>query len=246
MSFQSIGVLSPEDQLLFNRYGRGPSVPLAHRTVTDAFEAMVSAYPYTPAVRECYGLERTVTYAELDWRSNIVANYLIHDCGLTPGHRVVCVYSRCIEMCAFILGVMKAGCQYVPIDGAVMVEQSLQHVIQDSAAPIILCLSSFKYKVIKSLPERSMARVVVLDAVDPIWRKGDTRSPEVHVRPDDGAYAIYTSGTTGKPKGVDIRHEATCNTLLNEPSKLGITVGTNVACVLMLGFDMCKSCRNQT
>lgn len=47
------------------------------------------------------------------------------------------------------------------------------------------------------------------------------------------------SGTTGKPKGVDCSHENVCNNLLNEPAKLGITVGVNVACVLMLAFDMC-------
>ncbi|ORY59066.1 uncharacterized protein BCR38DRAFT_468373 [Pseudomassariella vexata] len=239
MSFQSIQALSPGDQILFNRFGRGQTYPLAYDTVTAAFDAIVESYPYSTAVRECYGFERTITYAELDWRSNIIANHLIGDHGLQPGQRVVCVYSRCIEMCAFIFGVMKAGGQYVPIDGAVMVEESLEHVIRDSEAPIVLCLSNFREKVERSLPESSQARIVALDTVDPIWKKGDTRAPSVDIGPEDGAYVIYTSGTTGKPKGVDVKHEGTCNTLLNEPSKLGITVGTNVACVLMLGFDMC-------
>lgn len=48
-----------------------------------------------------------------------------------------------------------------------------------------------------------------------------------------------SSGTTGKPKGVDCSHENVCNNLLNEPAKLGIQPGVNVACVLMLAFDMC-------
>lgn len=126
MPFHSISSLTPGDQLLFNRFGRGPSIPLAHETITDAFEAMVSAYPYAAAVRECFGSERTLSYTELDWRSNIVANLLIQDYGVGPGHRVVCVFSRCIEMCAFIMGVLKTGAQYVPIDGAVMVEDSLR------------------------------------------------------------------------------------------------------------------------
>lgn len=126
MSFHSISGLSPGDQLLFNRFGRGPTVPLGYRTITDAFDAAVAAFPFTPAVRECFGSERTLTYAELDWRANIVANLLIDEYGVGRGHRVVCVFSRCIEMCAFIMGVLKTGAQYVPVDGAVMVEDSMR------------------------------------------------------------------------------------------------------------------------
>lgn len=126
MSFNSIESLSPEDRLLFNRFGKGPSVPLAHQTITDAFETVVSISPNTAAVRECFGSERIITYAELDWRSNIIANQLIRDYGVRPDQKVVCVFSRCIEMCALILGVLKAGAQYVPIDGSVMVEDSLR------------------------------------------------------------------------------------------------------------------------
>ncbi|KAK7964378.1 hypothetical protein PG988_011352 [Apiospora saccharicola] len=229
----------PGDQHLFHQYGRGPSIPLQHRTVTSAFESIAGTYPYAKAVRECFGQERTLTYAELDWRSNMVANHLITNYNLQPKQRVVCVYSRSLEMTIFILGVLKAGCQYVPIDGSVMVEESLQHVIRDSGAPIILCLSSFEEKVERSMPLDSDATIVAIDALDPLWRRGDTRNPEIPVGPYDGAYAIYTSGTTGAPKGVDVTHEGTCNTLLNEPGKLGITVGTNVSSVLMLGFDMC-------
>lgn len=126
MSFSSISNLSPVDQLLFNKYGRGQTVAPTHQNITDAFEAIVSNHPYAVAVRECSGPGRVITYSELDWRSNIIANQLIQDYGVCPGQRVVCVFSRCIEMCAFIFGVLKAGAQYVPIDGAVMVDDSLR------------------------------------------------------------------------------------------------------------------------
>lgn len=221
MSFHSISSLSPGDQLLFNRFGKGPAVPLAHQTITDAFEATVSSYPYAAAVRECFGSARTVTYAELDWRSNIIANHLIDDYGVGPGQRVVCVYSRCIEMCAFIFGVLKAGAQYIPIDGAVMIEENLRQyvltpdggmiwpsppvtslgyfadredsVIRDSGASVVLCLSHFRSKVEKSMPEEGSIDIVAIDAVNPyLWRHGDTRKPTVEIHPDDGAYVIYT------------------------------------------------------
>lgn len=122
----------------------------------------------------------------------------------------------------------------------------------------MLCFSTFKDKVERSMPTGSSAKVAAFDAADPIWTTGNTQALNAHTRPQDGAYVIYTcvspsvllnsriktklvsrSGTTGKPKGVDCSHMNLCNTLLNEPGKLGITVGTEVACVLMLSFDLC-------
>lgn len=130
MSFHATSSLSQGDQLLFNKYGKGPTIPLPHYTIRDAFQSVASAYPHATAVRECFDSERTLTYAELDARSNAIANYLVQNHGVAPGQRVVCVYSRSIEMCAFIFGVLKAGAQYVPIDGAVMVEASLRQYVQ--------------------------------------------------------------------------------------------------------------------
>jgi acyl-CoA synthetase (AMP-forming)/AMP-acid ligase II len=239
-SFHSIGTLPFEDQLLFNRFGRGLTVPLAHQTVTAAFTDIVSKAPTLIAARECFGDERTITYAELDKRSNALANLLVKKHGLKPGCRVVCVYSRCVEMCIFILGVMKAGAQYVPIDGAATVDDNLKHVITDCGAAIVLCLPQFAEKVQRCMSSRSDPVVLSIGGTDALWGTGDYSPPDIPISPGDGAYVIYTSGTTGKPKGVDVTHEGTCNTLLNEPSKLGITFGTKVACVLMLGFDMCE------
>jgi non-ribosomal peptide synthetase component F len=126
MSFHATSSLSPGDQVLFNKYGRGPTVPLPHTTITGAFQATASAYPNATAVRECFDSGRTLTYAELDARSNVIANYLVQNHGLGPGQRVVCVFSRSVDMCAFIFGVLNTGAQYIPIDGAVMVEDSLR------------------------------------------------------------------------------------------------------------------------
>lgn len=131
MSLHSISSLPPRDQTLFTQFGRGRTVPVPFPTIPAAFEAIVSAHPHAIAVRECFGPERSVTYAQLEWRANIVANTLRTNHGVVAGRgqRVVCVFSRCIEMCAIILGVLKAGAQYVPIDGAVMVDKNLQQYV---------------------------------------------------------------------------------------------------------------------
>jgi len=237
-SFHSIENLSPQDRELFNRFGRGVTAAPPFTLVHHAFEAVASDHPTATAVRQHDGA--TISYGELDRRANILANSLINDHGLRRGDRVLLVYSRSIEMVVFIFGVLKAGGQYVPVDGGIIPPETLSHEITDSSAAIVLCLPKFQQKVKQSAPSARVA-VVSLDNGSSLWEVGDASNPRVDVQPHDGAYVIYTSGTTGKPKGVDVSHSNVTNTLLLEPAKLGITVGTNVAQQLNVAFDMCKT-----
>ncbi|TEA11422.1 Adenylate-forming reductase [Colletotrichum sidae] len=237
--FHSLEGLSLADRVLFNQFSRGPAEPVPYRVVHHAFESIAAAHPDVTAVRHFDGT--TITYRELNRRANVLANELRSNHGLRKGDRVVCVYSRCIEMVVFILSVLKAGGQYVPLDGGIIPEDTLGYDIADSNAPVVLCLPRFREKVLRSIPSdrRDLVRVVDLDAHSWLWKHGNAGHPGVIVKPEDGAYVIYTSGTTGRPKGVDVRHEGVTNTLLAEPSKLGIRVGKNVAQQLNVGFDMC-------
>lgn len=238
--FDTLEGLSVKDQKLFNLYSRGSSALVPFKIVHHAFEAIASRRPDIVAVRHYDGT--TITYAELDRRANILANELIR-LNVRKGDRILLVYSRCIEMVVFIFAVLKAGGQYVPLDGAVTPEDTLSFNISDSSAPIVICLPKFRSKVDQCIPEylRATTKVLELDSVSSLWTTGSALKPSVDVRATDGAYVIYTSGTTGRPKGVDVRHEGVTNTLLVEPSKLGITVGTNVIQQLNVGFDMGKS-----
>ncbi|KAK1962691.1 amino acid adenylation domain-containing protein [Colletotrichum sublineola] len=238
-SFQSLESLSLADRVLFNQFSRGPSEFVPYNVVHHAFESIAAAHPDVTAVRHYDGT--SITYRELNRRANVLANELRSTYGVRKGDRVVLVYSRCIEMVVFILAVLKAGGQYVPLDGGIIPEDTLGYDIADSNAPVVLCLPKFREKVLRSLPSdrRDLVKVVDLDGNDWLWKHGNAGHPGVIVNPEDGAYVIYTSGTTGRPKGVDVRHEGVTNTLLVEPSKLGIRVGKNVAQQLNVGFDMC-------
>jgi acyl-CoA synthetase (AMP-forming)/AMP-acid ligase II len=239
-SFSSIESLSLADRVLFNKFSKGPECPIPYDVAHHAFEAVAQAHPDLTAVRHYDG--STITYAELDRRANMLANELISTYGLRIGDRVVLVYSRCIEMVVFIMAVLKAGGQYVPLDGGIVTDDTLGFDIADSDAPVVLCLPKFFDKVVRSIPDdrRNMVNVVDLDATSPLWNMGNPSNPMVEVTTNDGAYVIYTSGTTGRPKGVDVRHRGVTNTLLAEPSKLGIRPGRNVAQQLNVAFDMCK------
>jgi non-ribosomal peptide synthetase component F len=227
---------------LFTALGTGTSVPLPHTTLTAAFHAAADAHPLAMAVvpaSDAAGAgAEPLTYAELDRRANVLANRLLLT-GLRRGARVVCVYRRGVDMCVAVLAVLKAGAQYVPLDGGVVAPETLAHVLRDAGAPAVLTLRRFRAKVDAAVPGPG-TRVVELDAPGGVagWRLPDERRPEVTVGPEDGAYVIYTSGTTGKPKGVDVRHGGACNTLLTEPGRLGIRAGKNVGQVLSVSFDM--------
>jgi non-ribosomal peptide synthetase component F len=245
--FYSLDSLPSEDRVLFNRFGRGRSISNPHGVIHHAFETIVSAHPDVIAARQHDGT--TITYLELNRRANILANELRTKHGFEKGDRAILVYSRCIEMVVFILAVLKAGGQYIPFDGGVIPPDTLSYAIRDSAAAIVLCLPQHREKVQQSVPAdypKGRVQILDIDASSSLWKSGNPQNPGVEVRPEDGAYVIYTSGTTGRPKGVDVRHQGVTNTLLNEPSKLGITVGKNVAQQLNVGFDMGKPASSST
>ncbi|KAK4445247.1 amino acid adenylation domain-containing protein [Podospora aff. communis PSN243] len=237
--FRSLDNLSPEDQRLFNLFGRGAVVKPPHLIVHHAFEAIAASHPDAVAVQQHDGA--SITYAELNRRANMLANRLKTTHGIKKGDRVLLVVSRSIEMVVFIFGVLKAGGQYVPVDGGVAPVETLAHQITDSGAPLVLCLPKHRAKVEQSIASAGASHVKVLDLDlgNRLWTEGDAHNPGVDVNPQDGAYVIYTSGTTGKPKGVDAIHYGVTHMLLVEPSKLGITVGKKVAQQLNVGFDMC-------
>ncbi|KAM7193960.1 putative Nonribosomal peptide synthetase [Rhypophila sp. PSN 637] len=239
--FHSTENLSPEDRRLFNLFGRGERVEPAHSLVHHAFEAIATAHPDAVAVRQHDWA--SITYRELDERANRLANYLRASHRLVARDRVVLVVSRSIEMVVFILAVLKAGAQYVPVDGGVAPVETLAHQITDSGASIVLCLPNHKAKVEQSIlfARAADVSIISLDHGDPLWssRNTDVFKPTADVKATDGAYVIYTSGTTGKPKGVNVTHRGVTHMLLAGPPKLGITVGKRVAQQLNVAFDMC-------
>ncbi|KAF2707165.1 nonribosomal peptide synthetase 12 [Pleomassaria siparia CBS 279.74] len=228
--FNELSGLSPEHQILVSRFGRGPSVVPPHSLMHVAFENIVDSHPEVIAAR--FG-NKHITYGELDIAANRLANYLIQ-AGLTPRQRVCLVVQRSLEMLVGAFAVLKAGCQYVPIDGGVASEQALQHTLPNTEARFILCLEKLEAKV-KKCCEVEIPIVVLGQGVED---SSSQERPNVPVSSKDGIYAIYTSGSTGKPKGVDVAHGNVTNALLLEPANLGIKLGSKVAQVLNIAFDM--------
>jgi non-ribosomal peptide synthetase component F len=244
--FHSLSGLSPGDQAKFSRFGRGPVVPVLHSSIHEAFEDIARSHPTAIAAK--FG-DSAITYQQLDTAANRLSHHLI-DSGLKPRQRVCLVVQRSFEMLIGIFAILKAGCQYVPIDGGVTSDQAFMHIFTDTNARFILCLPKFWDKVRRFSRRDAILFTLSLD----VGAFYPSTKPTVRVSPQYGAYAIYTSGrslmkltyrplillagSTGKPKGVDVLHGNVTNALLLEPARLGTTIGSKVGQVLNIAFDM--------
>ncbi|XVV09980.1 amino acid adenylation domain-containing protein [Actinoplanes sp. CA-131856] len=151
-----------------------------------------------------------VSYAQLDARSNQIAQYLRSQ-GVGPDAVVALCLPRGIDMIAAILGVWKAGGAYLPIDVRMPVER-IAFMLADSRAALVLGLE---------LDDLPVGRVPLVALDDPMVSLYPENSPDVDIDPRMLAYVIYTSGSTGRPKGVAVTHGSLANYVSSVSQRLG-------------------------
>ena len=159
--------------------------------------------------------DATLTYKQLDEKANVIANALI-DKGVKPKSNVLVMLSRDSNLIASILGILKAGCAFIPIDPEYPQER-INYIYENSQADYIIANESGE----KSLD------------IEELLKEGNSENPNVNVDPDDLAYMIYTSGSTGNPKGVMIGHENICNQVSNPKSTYD-----SLLCITTISFDV--------
>jgi amino acid adenylation domain-containing protein/non-ribosomal peptide synthase protein (TIGR01720 family) len=168
-------------------------------TLGELFTAQAGRTPDAVAVR-CDG--RQLTYAELSASANRVAHRL-RALGVGPESVVGVCAERGVELVAGLLGVLKAGAAYLPLDPGYPPER-LAFMVADSGARVLLTGRGI------DLP--ALPAGVVTACLDELGG-GPDHEPVPLARPEDLAYVIYTSGSTGRPKGVMITHAAIGNRL---------------------------------
>jgi amino acid adenylation domain-containing protein len=193
----AITLLSPNDrrQILLDWNATEVVFPRERRI----HDLIVSQADRTPdALAVTYNNE-SITYSQLDIRTNQLAHHLI-ELGVQPGDRVALCVERSFDMVIGIVGILKAGAAYVPLDPAYPGDR-IATLLEDSTSKIIMTQVH-----IEGVLPASNARHIILDAEESPINGQPTTRPVVEVTPDDPAYLIYTSGSTGKPKGVPITH----------------------------------------
>jgi amino acid adenylation domain-containing protein len=186
-----------------------------------------------------------LTYAELDARANKVAHRLIAE-GVTPGSLVAVCAERSLDLPVALLGTLKAGAAYVPLDPEYPAER-LEFMLQDAEAPVVLTQRGL----VEGGAEGALsedagtaaalagttAAVLVLD--DPaVWADQPDTDPGAACDPGGPAYMIYTSGSTGRPKGVPNSHRGIVNRLDWMQKRFGLAADDAVLQKTPAGFDV--------
>ncbi len=168
------------------------------------FERQAALEPRAIAV--C-GDGRRLSYAELEIMSNRLAHRM-RRLGAGPGTPVALYFVRSPEMIGGILGTLKSGSAYVPLDPNAPAER-LRMIVADTQPRLLVTQRALRDR----LPELEL-EVICIDDPGTVEIDNGSLPLESGVCSDDLAYIMYTSGSTGRPKGVMVEHRAICNTIL--------------------------------
>ncbi|WP_223636166.1 non-ribosomal peptide synthetase [Corallococcus sp. EGB] len=199
------------------------------RCLHTLFEAQARRTPDAVAVRF---QGRTLTYAQLDARANQLAHALRRR-GVGPEVRVALSVERSLEVAVGLLGILKAGGAWVPVD-PMLPRERLAFMLEDSGATVLVTQAPL----LERFPEGARARALCLDVEGERLAAKSVLAPASGVGPRNLAYVLYTSGSTGTPKGTAIEHRGVCNLVTHEATAYGIGPGSRVLQFASLSFDL--------
>jgi surfactin family lipopeptide synthetase B len=163
-------------------------------SVLALFDDWVRTTPGAPCV---VFRDATLSYADVDRRANAIAHWL-HDRGVQRDELVPILMDPCIEQLSAVLGVLKSGAAFLPIDIAYPIGRKLA-ILEDSGAKVLLTRADHAAELGFAGPTLDIASA------------GEREPLHVTIKRSHAAYVIYTSGSTGKPKGVVIEHGSLLN-----------------------------------
>ncbi|PHM73776.1 non-ribosomal peptide synthetase [Xenorhabdus kozodoii] len=203
-----------------------------HALTHQLFEAQAQRTPDAIAV---VFDGQSLSYDELNKRANHLAHHLIA-LGVRPDDRVAICIERSLEMMVGLLGILKAGGAFVPLDPAYPTTR-LTYMLNDSVPVALITQTTMAETWDCDLP------TLLLDT--PEYSVLDERAEENPAAQALGltsrhlAYVIYTSGSTGQPKGVMIEHRSLCNLITTQQDKLTITPDSRILQFASNSFDAC-------
>ena len=193
----------------------------------ELFEQNAATSPNSVAL--VCGKER-LTYGGLEGRANQIAYYL-RASGIQPGDRVGLLLPRSPELYSGLLGILKTGATYVPLDPDYPAER-IGFILADCGARALLTIRHLAQKAGVFRGE-----IVCLDTQAAELSMLPAEKPQLSVRPESLCYIIYTSGTTGRPKGVQIEHRSVCHLVRAEARIFGVQPADRVYQGFSIAFD---------
>jgi amino acid adenylation domain-containing protein len=163
------------------------------RRVHELFEEQTARTPHRVAVSFA---GTALTYAELNARANRIAHTLIAN-GAGPETLVGLSLERGIELIPALLGILKSGAAYLPLDPANPADR-IAYIVHDAQVPVVVTTRAYA--------ELFEGELLLLDADEDLIAAQPDTDPAVAGSPENLIYTIYTSGSTGRPKGVALTH----------------------------------------
>ena len=192
------------------------------------FEEQVERTPDTVAV---IFEKQKLTYREVNERANQIAHYL-RKLGAGPEVPVGLFLERCADLVVAILGILKSGSPYVPLDTLYPLERRTE-IMSDSGLKILVTQEA-----LGSGEHVNDLVLLCLDRQRNLLAAEDKQNPIQVNKPENLAYIIYTSGSTGKPNGVEISHRSLVNCLLSANQRIGLSAGNLSIAVFTPTFDV--------
>ncbi len=177
--------------------------------------------------------QQKLSYFELNRRSECIAR-MLRDKGINKEAIVAISMHRTLELMIGIMGILKAGAAYLPMD-PINPEGRIKYMLQDSGAKIVLTLSEYCDRL-----ENLQTGVEIINLEDQKLYIYEGEKLNVSVEPSDAAYVIYTSGSTGKPKGVIVEHHSLMNFLfcINNTFDASICAKDKALSLTSISFDV--------
>ncbi|HEU4559497.1 MAG TPA: amino acid adenylation domain-containing protein [Longimicrobium sp.] len=224
-----LALLSAEERQRVTEEWNRTEAPYPDSFIHERFEAQAGRAPDEVAV---VFEDRQLTYAELNARANQLAHHL-RSLGVGPEVRVGICVERSPELVIAVLGVLKSGGAYLPLDPGYPPERLLD-MVRDCAPVVVLTQEALAGRLAGlELP------LIALDE-DAAWWAGqpETNPERGTLSPENLTYVIYTSGSTGRPKGVEMTHRGASNLLHWYLGATGITERDSVLVVTSFSFHL--------
>ncbi|UOU99239.1 amino acid adenylation domain-containing protein [Chryseobacterium daecheongense] len=220
--------LSPEDRdKLLYEFNKTTWEYRQEETLVTLFQKQAENFPnHVAAVYQ----NQLITYQELDRKSNQLAHNLIEK-GVKEGMYVPVWLDRSLDWIVAILGIIKTGAAYVPIDPAYPVKR-VEYILSDTSSDLIIT-------------NETLGELLKGDVKDKIYHlnqhlleKFPVLEPEVMIHSDALAYTIYTSGSTGNPKGVMVTHKSIQHLVTWHNHYFQVDASSRLTLVAGLAFDI--------
>jgi amino acid adenylation domain-containing protein/non-ribosomal peptide synthase protein (TIGR01720 family) len=212
-----------EQQALLKSFGSVKQSYDQSQTLISLFEQQVTRSPKSIAL---VFNDREITYEALEAQGNQLAWYLLEN-QIKPGELIAVSMERSAEMIVALMGILKAGAAYVPIDPNYPATRKA-YMLKDTSVRFVITETS--------LEAENCITIKPISQWETINGYPKTK-PKVKPKPEDLAYVIYTSGSTGNPKGVMVEHQSVVNLILTQRAYFGIDETERILQFSNLSFD---------